>query len=101
MIRGEGPLAPTGLVYQSLPREGGSLEEKQWCVQFSFSSVTQSCPTLCNAMNHSTPGLPVHHQLPKFTQTHIHRVSDGLKSNEELSELLTAYDGPGLKVLSH
>ena len=37
-----------------------------------FSSVTQSCPTLCNPMNRSTPGLPVHHQLPEFTQTHIH-----------------------------
>ena len=35
-----------------------------------FSSVTQSCPTLCNPMNHSMPGLPVHHQLPEFTQTH-------------------------------
>ena len=37
-----------------------------------FSSVTQSCPTLCNSMNHSTPGLPVHHQLLEFTQTHAH-----------------------------
>ena len=37
---------------------------------FQFSSVTQSCPTLCDPMNHSTPGLPVHHQLPEFTQTH-------------------------------
>ena len=37
-----------------------------------FSSVTQSCPTLCNPMNHSTPGLPVYHQLPEFTQTHVH-----------------------------
>ena len=37
-----------------------------------FSSVTQSCPILCNPMNHSTPGLPVHHQLPEFTQTHVH-----------------------------
>ena len=41
---------------------------------FQFSSVAQSCPTPCNPMNCSTPGLPVHHQLPKFTQTHIHRV---------------------------
>ena len=41
-----------------------------------FSSVTQSCPTLCDPTNCSTPGLPVHHQLPEFTQTHIHRVSD-------------------------
>ena len=37
-----------------------------------FSSVTQSCPTLCDLMNHSTPGLPVHHQLLEFTQTHVH-----------------------------
>ena len=35
-------------------------------------SVTQSCPTLCDPMNHSTPGLPVHHQLPEFTETHVH-----------------------------
>ena len=41
-----------------------------------FSSVTQLCPTLCNSMNPSTPGLPVHHQLPEFTQTHTHLVSD-------------------------
>ena len=41
-----------------------------------FSSVTQSCPTLCNPMNRSTSGLPVHHRLPEFTQPHVHRVSD-------------------------
>ena len=45
-------------------------------LSIQFSSVTQSCPTLCDPMNRSTPGLPVHHQLPKFTQTHVHRVSD-------------------------
>ena len=44
-----------------------------------FSSVAQSCPTLCDPMNRSTPGLPVHHQLPEFTQTHIHRVSDAIQ----------------------
>ena len=38
-----------------------------------FSSVAQSCPTLCDPMNRSTPGLPVHHQLPEFTQTHVHQ----------------------------
>jgi len=43
-------------------------------------SVTQLCPTLCNPMNRSTPGLPVHHQLPEFTQTHVHRVSDAIES---------------------
>ena len=42
-------------------------------------SVAQSCPTLCDPMNRSTPGLPVHHQLPEFTQTHIHRVSDAIQ----------------------
>ena len=41
-----------------------------------FSSVTQSCPTLCDPMDCSTPGLPVHHQLPEFTQTHVHRFGD-------------------------
>ena len=43
-----------------------------------FSSVAQSCPTLCDPMNRSTPGLPVHHQLPEFTQTHVRRVSDAI-----------------------
>ena len=50
-----------------------------------FSSVAQSCLTLCNPMNHSTPGLPVHHQLPEFTQTHIHRVSDAIQPSHPLS----------------
>ena len=50
-----------------------------------FSSVTQSCPTLCDPMNRSTPGLPVHHQLPEFTQTHIHRVSDAIQPSHPLS----------------
>ena len=44
-----------------------------------FSSVAQSCPTLCDTMNCSTPGLPVHHQLPEFTQTHVHWVSDAIE----------------------
>ena len=45
-------------------------------VTIQFSSVTQSCLTICDSMNHSTPGLPVHHHLPEFTQTHVHRVSE-------------------------
>ena len=44
-----------------------------------FSSVAQSCLTLCDPMNRSTPGLPVHHHLPEFTQTHIHRVRDAIQ----------------------
>ena len=50
-----------------------------------FSSVAQSCPTLCDPMNCSTPGLPVHHQLPEFTQTHVHRVSDATQPSHPLS----------------
>ena len=50
-----------------------------------FSSVAQSCPPLCNSMNCSTPGLPVHHQLPEFTQTHVHWVSDAIQSSHPLS----------------
>ena len=49
-----------------------------------FSSVAQSCPTLCNPMNCSTPGLPVHHQLPEFTQTHVHWVSDAIQPSHPL-----------------
>ena len=50
-----------------------------------FSSVAQSCPTLCDPMNRSTPGLPVHHQLPEFTQTQVHRVSDAIQPSHPLS----------------
>ena len=49
-----------------------------------FSLVTQSCPTLCDPMNCSTPGLPVHHQLPEFTQTHVHWVSDAIQLSHPL-----------------
>ena len=52
-----------------------------------FSSVTQSCPTLCDPMNRSTPGLPVHHQLPEFTQTHVHRVGDAIQPSLNSSSL--------------
>ena len=50
-----------------------------------FSSVAQSCPTLCDPMNCGTPGLPVHHQLPEFTQTHVHRVGDAIQPSHPLS----------------
>ena len=50
-----------------------------------FSSVAQSCPTLCDPMNRSTPGLPVHHQLPEFTQTHVHQVCDAIQPPHPLS----------------
>ena len=57
-----------------------TLEEVQ------FSSVAQLCPTLCDPMNRSTPGLPAHHHLPEFTETHVHRVSDAIQpSHPQLS----------------
>ena len=50
-----------------------------------FSSVTQSCPTLCHPMNRSMPGLPVHHHLPEFTQIHIHQVGDAIQPSHPQS----------------
>ena len=60
-------------------------EEGINCIFSQFSSVAQSCLTLCDPMNRSTPGLPVHHQLPEFTQTHFHRVSDVIQPSHPLS----------------
>ena len=64
---------------------------KYKCINFSVStqfssvsSVAQSCTTLCDPMNCSRPGLPVHHQLPEFTQTHVHRVSDATQPSHPL-----------------
>ena len=52
---------------------------------YQFSSVAQSCPTLCNPMDCSMPGLPVHHQLPELAQTHVHRVGDAIQPSYPLS----------------
>ena len=61
-------------------------QEKQWIhVSVQFSSVIQSCLTLCDPMNHSIQGLPVHHQLPEFTQTQVYRVSDAIQPSHPLS----------------
>ena len=58
----------------------------QGCIlSVQFSSVTQLCLTLCDPMNHSTPGLPVHHHLPEFIQTHVHQVSDASQPSHPLS----------------
>ena len=62
-----------------------------WCQYFleeksvQFSSVAQSCPTLCDPMNRSTPGLPVHHKVTEFTQTQVHRVSDAIQPSHPLA----------------
>ena len=57
------------------------------CCSVQFSSVAQSCPTLCDPMTRSTPSLPVHHQLPEFTQTHVRRVSDAIQASHPLPSL--------------
>ena len=64
--------------------------ERKWstlqgALSDQIRSVSQLCPTLCDPMNHSTPGLPVHHQLRDFTQTHVHRVSDAIQPSHPLS----------------
>ena len=60
------------------------MEECQTSI-YQFSSVTWSCPTLCDPMNNSTPGLPFHLQFPKFTQTHVHLVGDAILPSHPLS----------------
>ena len=67
-----------------------------------FSSVAQLCPTLCHPMNRSMPGLPVHHQLPEFTQTHVHRVSDAIQPSHPLSSPSPpAPNPPNIRVFSN
>ena len=64
-----------------LPTSAGSLKNQESSrknISVQFSSVTQSCPALCDPMNCTMPGLPVHHQLPEFTQTHMHWVGDAI-----------------------
>ena len=66
----------------------------------TISSVSQSCPTLCDPMNLSTPGLPVHHQLSEFTQTHVHRVGDAIQPSHPLSSPSPpAPNPPSIRVL--
>ena len=89
-VRVEGRNCHSDLQYEKKKKSSG-LFGKASRLSFSgnyavqFSSVAQSCPTLGDPMNHSTPGLPVHHQLPEFTQTHIHRVSDAIQPSHPLS----------------
>ena len=74
-----------------------------YCIYvIQFSSVAQSCPTLCDPMNHSTPGLPVHHHLPEFTQIHVRRVSDAIQpSHPLLSPSPPAPIPPSIRVFSN
>ena len=66
-----------------------------------FCSVTQSCLTLCDPMDCSTPGLPVHHQLLEFTQTHVHQFGDAIQLSHPLSPLLLPSIFPSIRVFSN
>ena len=66
-----------------------------------FSSGSQWCPTLCNPMNCSTPGLPVHHKLPEFTQTHAHRVGDAIQPSHPLLSPSPAPNSSSIRVFSN
>ena len=72
------------------------LKKRRWNKEVQFSLVTQSCPTLCDPMNRSSPGLPVHHQLLEFTQTHVHWVSDAIQPSHPLSS-----PSPALNLSQH
>ena len=61
------------------------LNIKNQNINLQISSVAQSCPTFCDPMNHVMPGLPVHHQLSEFTQTHVHRVGGAIQPSLPLS----------------
>ena len=63
-------------IFNPIPKKDNAKDCSNYCMQ---SEVAQSCPTLCDPMDCSTPGLPVHHQFPEFTQTHVHQVGDAIQ----------------------
>ena len=75
---------------------------KIWDDSVHFSSVAQSCPTLCDPLDCSTAGIPVHHQIPEFTQTHVHRISDAIQpSYPHCPLLLPPSIFPSIRVFSN
>ena len=79
------PKPPTHLPPNLIPLGCPRAPAEKLMKMESTSSVAQSCPTLCNPMDCSTPGLPVHHQLPELTQNHVHWVSDTIQPSHPLS----------------
>ena len=71
-----------------------------YCALYQFTSVAQLCPTLCNPMDCSTPGLPVHHQLLESTQTHVYRVGDAIQPSHPRPLLLPLSIFPSIRVFS-
>ena len=79
-------MAPPSMIPSPLQVHRGSSSSRVISdLSVQFSSVSQSCPTLCDPMNRSTPGLSVHHQLPEFTQTHAHQVGNAIQPSHPLS----------------
>ena len=74
----------SAMFFFQMPREAQT-SATVLIILVQFSSVAQSCPTLCDPMNCSTPGLPVHHHLLEFSQTHVHRVRDAIQTSHPLS----------------
>ena len=72
------------MLFSVKPQHDSAIGEPLSYTVSQFSSVAQSCLTLCHPMNRSMPGLPVHHHLPEFTQTHVHRVSDAIQPSHPL-----------------
>ena len=71
------------------------------CFRPQFSSVAQSYPILCHPMDYSTPGLPVHHHLPEFTQTHVHQIGDATQPSHPLSSPSSPTFNPSIRVFSN
>ena len=80
----------------SFPSPSSSTSEPYFFFWVQFGSITQSCLTLYNPMDCSTPGFPVHHQLPELAQTHVHQVGDAIQPSHPLSS-----PSPGVRVLSN
>ena len=70
---------------QVMRDHGGKMSFHHIISSVQFSSVAQLCLTLCDSMNRSMPGLPVHHHLPEFTQTHVHRIRDAIQPSHPRS----------------
>ena len=75
----------TNMILNEKPHKNKCILYNSHHMTFQFSSVAQLCPTLCDPMNRSMPGLPVHHQLLEFTQTQVYRVSDAIQPSHPLS----------------
>ena len=90
---------PNNCTLEDLPRRNSTISIHKYKQRFivQFSSVAHSCLTLCDLMNHSTPGLPIHHQLPESTQTHVHWVSDAIQP----SHPLLSPSPPALNLFQH